>query len=111
MRLRPGTGVIVVNGRLFEQYFLILSHRVINWSRCASPRPPRSTTSTPPSTAEGEWPGGRAAPRRRPALVDLDDEARPQLKKAGLPSRGRREKERRKYGLKKARKAPQYSKR
>ena len=45
------------------------------------------------------------------ALVALDDEVRPQLKKAGLLTRDAREKERRKYGLKKARKAPQYSKR
>ena len=45
------------------------------------------------------------------ALVTLDEEARPQLKKAGLLTRDAREKERRKYGLKKARKAPQYSKR
>ena len=45
------------------------------------------------------------------ALVTLDDELRPQLKKAGLLTRDPREKERRKYGLKKARKAPQYSKR
>ena len=41
----------------------------------------------------------------------LDEEARPGLKKAGLLTRDAREKERRKYGLKKARKAPQYSKR
>ena len=45
------------------------------------------------------------------ALIALDEEARPQLKKAGLLTRDAREKERRKYGLKKARKAPQYSKR
>ena len=45
------------------------------------------------------------------ALVSLDDELRSQLKKAGLLTRDAREKERRKYGLKKARKAPQYSKR
>jgi small subunit ribosomal protein S9 len=45
------------------------------------------------------------------ALISLDEEARPQLKKAGLLTRDAREKERRKYGLKKARKAPQYSKR
>ena len=45
------------------------------------------------------------------ALVGLDEELRPQLKKAGLLTRDAREKERRKYGLKKARKAPQYSKR
>jgi small subunit ribosomal protein S9 len=45
------------------------------------------------------------------ALVALDGDVRPQLKKAGQLTRDAREKERRKYGLKKARKAPQYSKR
>ena len=45
------------------------------------------------------------------ALIDLDPELRPVLKKEGYLSRDAREKERRKYGLKKARKAPQYSKR
>ena len=45
------------------------------------------------------------------ALVTLDPDLRPQVKKAGLLTRDAREKERKKYGLKKARKAPQYSKR
>jgi small subunit ribosomal protein S9 len=45
------------------------------------------------------------------ALVELDPETRPTLKKAGFLSRDQREKESKKYGLKKARKAPQYSKR
>ena len=45
------------------------------------------------------------------ALIALDPDTRPVLKKAGLLARDAREKERRKYGLKKARKAPQYSKR
>jgi small subunit ribosomal protein S9 len=45
------------------------------------------------------------------ALIELDPELRGQLKKEGLLSRDAREKERRKYGLKKARKAPQFSKR
>jgi small subunit ribosomal protein S9 len=45
------------------------------------------------------------------ALSELDVDLRPQLKKAGFLTRDAREKERRKYGLKKARKAPQYSKR
>ena len=44
-------------------------------------------------------------------LIDLDPDLRPALKKAGFLTRDAREKERRKYGLKKARKAPQYSKR
>jgi small subunit ribosomal protein S9 len=45
------------------------------------------------------------------ALVELDPESRPSLKKAGLLTRDARVKESKKYGLKKARKAPQYSKR
>jgi small subunit ribosomal protein S9 len=45
------------------------------------------------------------------ALIDMDPDLRPALKKAGFLTRDAREKERRKYGLKKARKAPQYSKR
>jgi small subunit ribosomal protein S9 len=45
------------------------------------------------------------------ALVELDEEARATLKKSGFLTRDAREKESKKYGLKKARKAPQYSKR
>ena len=45
------------------------------------------------------------------ALIELDPELAPRLKNEGLLTRDAREKERRKYGLKKARKAPQYSKR
>jgi small subunit ribosomal protein S9 len=45
------------------------------------------------------------------ALADMDPDLRPRLKRAGFLTRDAREKERRKYGLKKARKAPQYSKR
>ena len=45
------------------------------------------------------------------ALAELDAEMRPMLKRAGLLTRDAREKESKKYGLKKARKAPQYSKR
>jgi small subunit ribosomal protein S9 len=45
------------------------------------------------------------------ALAEVDPESRPALKKAGLLTRDAREKESKKYGLKKARKAPQYSKR
>ena len=61
--------------------------------------------------------GGRKVTFATPAIqayaeeIALDEEARPGLKKAGLLTRDAREKERRKYGLKKARKAPQYSKR
>ena len=45
------------------------------------------------------------------SLIELNEELRPSLKKAGLLTRDSRKKESKKYGLKKARKAPQYSKR
>jgi small subunit ribosomal protein S9 len=112
VRLRPGTGVITVNGRPFEQYFPILTHRVI------ALEPLRLTQTAEvydvDATMNGGGVSGQAGALRlgiTRALVVLDEEARGQLKKAGLLTRDAREKERRKYGLKKARKAPQYSKR
>ena len=112
VRLRPGTGVITVNGRPFAQDFPILTHQVIA-------KEPRRLTQTEEvydvdATLDGGGVSGQAGAIRlgiARALVALDDEQRPVLKKAGLLSRDAREKERRKYGLKKARKAPQYSKR
>ena len=112
VRLRPGSGVITVNGRPFEQYFPILTHRVV------ALEPLRLTQTADvydvDATLDGGGVSGQAGALRlgiARALIALDDEARPQLKKAGLLTRDAREKERRKYGLKKARKAPQYSKR
>ena len=112
VRLRPGTGVITVNGRPFEQYFPILTHRVI------ALEPLRLTQTAEvydvDATMNGGGVSGQAGALRlgiTRALVVLDEESRGQLKKAGLLTRDAREKERRKYGLKKARKAPQYSKR
>jgi small subunit ribosomal protein S9 len=66
------------------------------------------------STIRGGGVSGQAGALRHAiarALVDMDSELRPALKRAGFLTRDAREKERRKYGLKKARKAPQYSKR
>ena len=112
VRLRPGSGVITVNGRPFEQYFPILTHRVV------ALEPLRLTQTADvydvDATLDGGGVSGQAGALRlgiARALIALDEEARPQLKKAGLLTRDAREKERRKYGLKKARKAPQYSKR
>jgi len=65
-------------------------------------------------TMDGGGPSGQAGALRlgiARALIELDPEARPALKAAGLLTRDSREKESKKYGLKKARKAPQYSKR
>ena len=112
VRLRPGTGVIKVNGRDFEAHFPVLTHRVVATE-------PLKLTQTNDvydvdATILGGGVSGQAGALRlgiARALADLDGEQRAPLKKAGLLTRDAREKERRKYGLKKARKAPQYSKR
>jgi small subunit ribosomal protein S9 len=112
VRLRPGTGQIVVNGRTFEQFFGVLTNRVIA-------KEPLRLTQTEEvydvdATVDGGGISGQAGALRlgiARALIALDPDTRPSLKKAGLLTRDAREKERRKYGLKKARKAPQYSKR
>jgi small subunit ribosomal protein S9 len=66
------------------------------------------------ATLDGGGPAGQAGALRlgiARALIDIDPECRPVLKAAGLLTRDARVKESKKYGLKKARKAPQYSKR
>ncbi|MBP3400278.1 MAG: 30S ribosomal protein S9, partial [Selenomonadales bacterium] len=66
------------------------------------------------ATVEGGGPSGQAGAIRHGisrALLEVDAELRPALKRAGFLTRDAREKERRKYGLKKARKASQFSKR
>jgi len=112
VRLRPGTGQINVNGRPIEQYFTILTHRQ------DSTEPLRLTQTADVYDVDASIMGGGVSGQAGAlrlgiarALVGLDDEQRATLKKAGLLVRDSREKERRKYGLKKARKAPQYSKR
>lgn len=112
VRLRPGTGQVKVNGRPIDGYFTIASHR-------QSATEALRITQTADvydvdATIDGGGVSGQAGALRlgiARALVALDEEMRPPLKKAGLLTRDSREKERRKYGLKKARKAPQYSKR
>jgi small subunit ribosomal protein S9 len=112
VRLVPGTGQFDINGRTLEEYFPTRVHRMI----AASPLKlvDRDKDFDVIATLRGGGVNGQAGALRlgiARALIALDDEARPQLKKAGLLTRDAREKERRKYGLKKARKAPQYSKR
>ena len=112
VRVRAGSGVVMINGRPFETYFPILTHRVIATE--ALRLTPTADVYDVDATIGGGGVSGQAGALRlgiARALVGLDDELRPQLKKAGLLTRDAREKERRKYGLKKARKAPQYSKR
>jgi small subunit ribosomal protein S9 len=112
VRFRTGTGVITVNNRSLENYFPSETHRMV------VTEPLRVTTTADvydvDATLDGGGPTGQAGALRlgiARGLVGLDEELRSSLKKAGFLTRDAREKESKKYGLKKARKAPQYSKR
>ena len=112
VRLVPGTGAFTLNGKSLEQYFPNKVHQQLV-------REPLLTADKPESydvigNLRGGGPSGQAGALRlgiARALVELDPDDRPALKKAGFLTRDARVKERKKYGLKKARKAPQYSKR
>ena len=112
VRLRPGTGVITCNTRSFDDYFTSSVHRLL------VTEPLRLLEQVEAydidATLDGGGPAGQAGALRlgiARALIELDPEQRPVLKAAGLLTRDARAKESKKYGLKKARKAPQYSKR
>jgi small subunit ribosomal protein S9 len=112
VRIVPGSGRFALNGRSLEDYF---------------PRPALQMVVTEPlrltntidrydviASIIGGGISGQAGAVRHGisrALVEADPTLRSDLKKKGLLTRDARVKERRKYGLKKARKAPQYSKR
>ena len=107
-----GTGSITINGRDIDDYFGLETLKLIV-------RQPLVTTNTLGkvdivATVTGGGVTGQAGAIRlgiARSLIEIDPELRPVLKKAGFLSRDAREKESKKYGLKKARKAPQYSKR
>jgi small subunit ribosomal protein S9 len=112
VRLRPGTGAIKVNGRAFDNYFPSETHRMI----ASEPLRLASVADVydVDATIDGGGISGQAGALRlgiARSLVELDPELRISLKRAGLLTRDARVKESKKYGLKKARKAPQYSKR
>src|SRR5205807_8557421 len=112
VRVRPGTGRILVNRRPIEDYFPSETHRMV------VTEPLRLTTTAEvydvEATIGGGGISGQAGALRlgiARGLVELDGDLRISLKRAGFLTRDAREKESKKYGLKKARKAPQYSKR
>ncbi len=112
VRLVPGEGKFVLNGRPLEEYFPSRAHRMLITTplRLAG----REKELDVVATLDGGGVSGQAGALRQGiarALTSMDAELRPTLKREGLLTRDAREKERRKYGLKKARKAPQYSKR
>ena len=112
VRLTAGSGTMTVNGRELDDYFPSAVHRQVITE-------PFRVTGTDGTwdvdvTMHGGGPTGQAGALRlgiARGLLEADPEHREELKKAGFLTRDSRKKESKKYGLKKARKAPQYSKR
>ena len=113
VRLMPGSGAVTVNGRDIDDYFGLETLKLIV-------RQPFGVTGTEGRfdvvcTVTGGGVSGQAGAIRhgiaRALLQFNSEELRPQLKKAGFLTRDPRMKERKKYGLKAARRAPQFSKR
>jgi small subunit ribosomal protein S9 len=110
--IRPGTGEIVVNKRKFEEYFQNETHRMVI-------RQPLHLTDSAGKfdilvNVAGGGPAGQAGAVRHGitrALIEMNPELRPRLKKAGFVTRDPRAKERKKYGQKGARARFQFSKR
>jgi small subunit ribosomal protein S9 len=112
VRLVPGSGNFQLNGRTLEEFFPTRAHRMIVSSPLRVVG--RDKDFDVVARIEGGGVSGQAGALRlgiARALIEMEPDLRAQLKKEGYLTRDAREKERRKYGLKKARKAPQYSKR
>jgi small subunit ribosomal protein S9 len=112
VRVTPGEGRVTINDKSPLQY---LGRRVLEMEVM---HPLRVTETARRYDVNVKVAGGGVSGQAGAiahgvarALVDLDPNLRPVLKKAGLLTRDAREKERKKYGLKRARKAPQYTKR
>ena len=112
VRVMPGTGVITINGRDIDEYFGLETLKLIV-------NQPFGVTETAGkfdviANVRGGGFSGQAGAIRHGlsrALVTIDETYKPALKKAGFLTRDPRMKERKKYGLKGARRAPQFSKR
>ena len=112
VRILPGTGVITINGRDIDDYFGIETLKLII-------NQPFGVTDTMGkfdiiANVNGGGLSGQAGAIRHGlsrALVQADKNYKPALKAAGFLTRDPRMKERKKYGLKAARRAPQFSKR
>ncbi len=112
VRLYPGTGVVTINGRDISEYFGLETMKLIV-------NQPFGVTDTVGkfdivANVKGGGFSGQAGAIRHGvarALLSADENYKPLLKKAGFLTRDPRMKERKKYGLKGARRAPQFSKR
>lgn len=112
VRLVPGTGNFVLNGRSIEDYFPNKVHQQLVKSPLVTVE--RLESFDVFARLHGGGPSGQAGALRLAiarALTVANADDRPALKRAGFLTRDPRATERKKYGLKKARKAPQYSKR
>ncbi|MGH3096858.1 MAG: 30S ribosomal protein S9 [Streptosporangiales bacterium] len=112
VRLFPGTGKWTINKQPLETYFPNKVHQQLVQEPLATLEAEGQFDVV--ARLHGGGSSGQAGALRlgvARALTEVDSEHRPPLKREGLLTRDPRAKERRKYGLKKARKAPQYSKR
>ncbi|MFC8530904.1 30S ribosomal protein S9 [Nocardia sp. NPDC057227] len=112
VRLVPGSGNFVLNGRTIEDYFPNKVHQQLVKSPLVTVE--RTESFDIFARLVGGGPSGQAGALRlgiARALIEVTPDDRPALKRAGFLTRDPRATERKKYGLKKARKAPQYSKR
>jgi len=112
VRLVPGVGSIVINGKPFEEVFSRLSHRmeVLQPLQVTGTQDKFNAVVKVSGGGITGWAGAIRHGIAR-ALVAADENFKPALRKNGLLTRDPRMKERKKYGLKRARKAPQYTKR
>ena len=107
-----GSGQLLVNGQPYQEYF----NREVDWNNLVMPLKLTRTEAQFDVTVlvEGGGVTGQSEAVRMGisrALLKVDPEFRSSLRKAGILTRDAREKERKKPGLKRARKAPQYTKR
>ncbi|WP_019202395.1 30S ribosomal protein S9 [Tsukamurella sp. 1534] len=112
VRLTAGTGDFVLNGRTIEDYFPNKLHQQLVKDPLVTVE--RLESFDIHANLTGGGPSGQAGALRLAiarALIEVSPEDRPALKRAGFLTRDPRAVERKKYGLKKARKASQYSKR
>ena len=112
VRLVPGTGEFRLNGRTLEQYFPNKVHQQLIKEPLVTLE--KAEQYDVIGILKGGGVTGQAGALRLAiarALIEVEADDRPALKKAGFLTRDPRVTERKKYGLKKARKAPQYSKR
>jgi len=111
-QIRPGTGQFTIDGKSLEEYFpTAVSQMVVTEALTVTETRDQYDVT---ASIQGGGVSGQAGALRLAiarSLVEIDPEWRAELKKAGLLTRDSRKKESKKYGLKKARKAPQFTKR